>query len=97
MKTTLIALAVTGAVLAGSPAAAEEMSVAYQDLNLATVQGQEALDRRIDSAARKVCGLDETITGTRLRSNAARRCYADAKAAAKKQLAGIVAEQQLGG
>lgn len=97
MKTTLIALAMTGAVLAGAPAAAEEMKITHDDLNLATAQGQKVLQQRIDAAARKVCGLSDIRTGTRVRSNEATDCYKQARAAANEHFAAIVANQKLGG
>ena len=97
MNRTLIAFAATCAVLAGAPAAAEEMSILTNDLNLSTPQGQKILERRIDTAARKICGMDRTSTGTRLRSREADACFREAKAAAHKQFTALVAEKQLGG
>lgn len=97
MKKTLMAIAVSCAMLSGVPAAAEDMVVSYKDLNLATEQGQKALERRIDAAARKYCGYDRTATGSRLRPAGAERCYAQAKAEAQKSFAALVAENRLGG
>ena len=97
MNRTLIALAASCAVLAAVPAAAEEMSIQTSDLNLSTPEGQKILERRIDVAARKICGTDRTNTGTRLRSREADACFRDAKAAAQKRLSALVAERQLGG
>ena len=39
---------------------ARSVTVAYGDLNLASVQGTDALHARIVSAAREVCGASET-------------------------------------
>lgn len=98
MKTTLMAFAAIATVGTALPAAAEEsMNIQYRDLNLATSEGQQILDRRIDRAARSVCGLDDVATGTRLRSNEARNCYREAKAKAKKQFAKVTEAEQLGG
>lgn len=98
MKTPLIALAAGLAVLAPLPAAAQQtVSVEHRDLNLASPEGQAALDKRIERAARQVCGLDETRTGTRLAPLKDMKCYRQAKAQVKKQVAAAVAAQQLGG
>ncbi|OZA92064.1 UrcA family protein [Altererythrobacter sp. H2] len=104
MKAALLAFAGTLASLTAiAPAAAEvatrtnTTSVQYADLNLSHPEGQAALERRIDRAARKVCGLDQQRTGTRLVPLEDTRCYRQAKAEAKKQVAAAAAEQQLGG
>lgn len=98
MKATLImALAASCVVLTAAPATAEDMRVEYSDLNLATKAGQKALDRRIDSAARNFCNYDAVVTGSRVKSSDATRCYREAKAEAKKQLAAIIENQRLGG
>ena len=98
-KTPVMALAATCAALAALPAAAQDRSVAvpYADLNLATPEGQAALDQRINRAARQVCGLDEVRTGTRLRSNIDRECFRQARTQVKQQVAAALAQQQLGG
>lgn len=98
MKRPLFAItaaAVLGA--AATPAFAESLSIPYQDLNLATAEGQKALDRRIDDAVREFCGVGEQITGSLISSRKARQCYAETRAQAQKQFAAIVDEQRLGG
>ena len=97
MKTALIALAMTGSVLAGAPASAEKATILYGDLDLATAKGLRALEQRIDIAARKICGFNDHITGTRVRSPETKRCYAHAKAQGLQTLAAIVSANQLGG
>lgn len=96
MRTIVMALAVSCTVLA-VPAAAQDMRVEYADLNLSSKEGRKALDRRIDAAARQYCNYDGIVTGSRLRSRDATRCYREAKSEAKKQVAAIVAEERLGG
>lgn len=97
MKTPLMALAASLAVLTAVPASAESITVEHRDLNLSSPEGQAALDQRIDRAARKVCGLDEQRTGTRLAPLKDTKCYRQAKAQVKQQVAAAVAAQQLGG
>lgn len=97
MKTILMAMAASCVVLAAAPASAQDMRVEYSDLNLATKAGQKALDRRIDAAARNFCNYDAVVTGSRVKSSDATRCYREAKAEAKKQLAALVENQKLGG
>lgn len=98
MKRHLIAItaaAVLGA--AATPAVAESLSIPYQDLNLASAEGQKTLDRRIESAARDFCGMNQTTTGSRIVSSESRQCYAETKKQAQKQFAVIVDRHRLGG
>ena len=83
-----------------APAAAQMMSVdvAYADLDLTSPQGQSALDRRIDGAARHICGAHQQRTGTRIVDNAKMRvCVAEVKARAANQVAAVMRDRQLGG
>ncbi len=100
MKSFAFAAAAIGLVASPAFAGVEKApttSVSYADLNLESVEGQKALDARIDSAARKICQVDRVRTGTRLISAESRSCYDKARASAKKQVATAVADQQLGG
>lgn len=94
--------AACGLALAASaaPASAKTVSVdvAYADLDLTSPQGQSALDRRIDTAARHICGGDQQRTGTRIVDNAKMRvCVAEVKARAASQVAAVMRDRQLGG
>ncbi len=96
-----LALAATGLTLSPAMASAapqqRSASVSYSDLDLTTEQGVAELERRIDRAARSVCGLDETALGTRVRSREARECYDAAKRSYEETLAGLIREEQRGG
>lgn len=93
--TTLSAVMATA--LVALPASAETAQIHYSDLNLATEAGQRAFDKRVERAARKVCGMNELRTGTRTATPAMHRCYTDAKKSARQQLAAVTDEQRLGG
>lgn len=99
MKKTLVALAAIGLAIPAVPAVAQGQSldIPYADLNLATPEGQDQLDRRIEDAARKVCGGDRPVTSTRIKSRANSTCVASVKKQAKAQIASIVEERRLGG
>lgn len=113
MKRAYLAVATIGSVIAlygtlagaATPAFAEAgtntvpqtMVVKYADLNLASAKDQKILERRIDKAAKKICGLDRARTGTRLKSRDAQDCYREAKANAAKQFAGLIKEQRIDG
>lgn len=105
MKNAYIALAAIGSTLAitapTTPAfaapASETMIVQYSDLDLTSARDKKILERRIDEAAKKICGIDQTLTGTRLKSSGGMRCYRAAKAQASKQFAALINEQRLGG
>ena len=95
MRQYLIALSAL-AVVAGTPVAAKDFTVKYSDLNLKSEQGQKALERRIDEAARDYCGVDTARTGSRLMSQGTRECYQDARNAAREEMA-LLDKSQLGG
>ncbi|MEO1730730.1 MAG: UrcA family protein [Pseudomonadota bacterium] len=102
MKTWTLALAAASIGLAGitAPATAESTektstTVSYEGLDLNTIKGQELLEQRVEIAARRVCGFDRSITGTRLRD--ARQCLVKARESAKQQVAAIIEDQRRGG
>ena len=64
--------------------------VRYADLDLSTEAGQEQLERRIDSAARTACGMDEIRTG-RVAVDRAAPCYEQTKANVHEQVAETIA------
>ncbi|GAA4642284.1 hypothetical protein GCM10023115_04800 [Pontixanthobacter gangjinensis] len=97
MKKSLIALAAVGAMMSTTPAFAGNVQIQYDDLNLSSPAGQEALERRIDKAARDVCGLDQQRSGTRFPNRGAKKCFDNAKKQATQQMAAVVDEQRLGG
>ena len=73
------------------PAAASEVrfEIDYADLNLQSKEGQRALDRRIEHAARKACGFDKLATGSRIQSREARGCVVELTAKANRQFANL--------
>jgi UrcA family protein len=87
------AAAVFGAATVFAVPAAAESSVAvkYSDLDLSTRAGQQKLERRIDSAAREACGMDEVRTGRLTPSTTQRQCYAQTKASVHDQVAQAIA------
>ena len=96
-----LALAASGLAFAPSVSAQQAETrttgVTHTDLDLSTDEGVEELDRRIDSAAKEVCGFDEVEVGTRARSRDARQCYRDAKRQLDRQFAQIVNDARRGG
>ena len=102
MKTLVLSLAAIAAAAATPAAAAGSTdtvtaSVRYDDLRLGTAQGQKQLERRLNNAARKVCGMNEQRSGTRIRPAAEAQCYRQAKAKAMRQHALLVDAHRLGG
>lgn len=82
MKAVIVAALVASLAL---PASAQEVrfEVQYRDLNLASVEGQQKLDKRIETAARKACGFEKQVTGTRIRSRVAQQCVAELRTKAR--------------
>lgn len=103
MHLTGLKFALAAATLALTPAAhaddtiESEARVAYGDLDLTTEEGVAELDRRIDEAARTICGVREVRTGSRLPSRSARKCYDEAKRQLDRQFAEIKRNAYLGG
>ena len=99
MKISLALIAAAGLAVFAAPVAAENQSVTveYKDLNLSSPKGQKILERRIDAAARQVCGADSTVTGTRIVDREALACMAKAKRQLEAKIAALVEDQRLGG
>lgn len=94
MKThSAILAAALGAAMLSAPAFAGPAGVSYADLDLATPAGQAQLDRRIDKAAREMCGITDIRTGTLLQSTSSKECYQATKASARKQVAERIARE----
>ena len=81
------------------PASATEVrfEIEYADLNLQSKEGQKALDRRIEQAARKACGYGVIKTGSRIRSRDAKACVAELTAKANRRFAELPARAMKGG
>jgi len=97
MAATTFALAFTASPALADDSEVHTKMVDYADLNLSSPEGQERLERRIESAARSVCSVHENRSGTRLRSPELDACLANARAGAKKQVASIMTDQRRGG
>ena len=99
MKTSLVLIAATALALPMAPALAQSQSISvpHADLDLSSPEGRATLDKRIDAAARKVCGVGELRTGTRLNSSAARKCVANVDRQVRSQIAAINTDDNLGG
>lgn len=97
MTKTLASLLAIGLAAAAIPAQAETAKVTFHDLDLATAKGQAQLERRVERAARVVCGYDAQRTGTRLRSPEVTTCYKEAKAKAHAQVALMIERAAKGG
>jgi UrcA family protein len=98
MKTRSAILAAVLSAALASPALAETpaASIRTSDLNLATAQGQEQLDRRIDAAARAMCGIADIRTGTILQGNKQKQCFEHARVTARQQVATQIARNDAG-
>jgi len=91
-----IGLSLAGAAFA-EPAASDsprQAVVKYSDLNLANTAGVEALRRRIDAAAREVCGPQPDIRQPG-DSQTFEACVSRAQAQAKQPLAEAMASTRL--
>jgi UrcA family protein len=73
------------------------VEVSFTDLDLATSEGQQKLERRIARAASKVCAMDDTATGSRMASREANACYAQALRNVRASVAAAVNRSQVGG
>lgn len=101
LKTITLALAGAALLTAGTAAAEERdtrtIGVTYQDLDLATDAGRAELQRRIDNAARQVCGMNERAVGSNIVTRESRECYRSAKRDLDRNFARIVADRTRAG
>jgi len=92
---------IVGVAAVPTPAAAQEQvataTIEFADLNLASEEGQKALEGRIQRSARRVCGMDEVRTGTIMQSRAATQCYRQALRSARARVAEAVRQSRQGG
>lgn len=100
MRTATFSLA--AAALAIAPAVSAEdaprtTGVSYADLDLSTEEGVAELDRRIDAAAKQVCGVDDVNVGTRIMTRESRKCYRSAKRQLDQHFASVKRDASLGG
>lgn len=97
----IIAAALCTAGLFAAPTAfAKSVEVSYKDLDLTTTEGQQALTKRIDTAARGVCRVQRPTTGTLIGSTVDRECYKQALKDVRERVAAAVDkadDTQLGG
>ncbi|MBS1240126.1 MAG: hypothetical protein H6R45_832 [Proteobacteria bacterium] len=97
MKSKAIALAAAfGMLMVAQPALAATTAVTYDDLDLSTKEGQQELDRRIEHAAREVCGLNEKEVGSLVPSREARTCVKDARKQLEKRVAALTQDKATG-
>lgn len=95
IKTALFAAAAAIATVAtAAPVLAKDVVVRYGDLDLASAKGQRDLERRINRAARVAC---EYHVDARIPSLDTIRCYRQARASAKTEMALAVQNSRLGG
>lgn len=88
---TIAAVGALGAIAA--PASAGSVEVRIADLDLASAEGQVTLDRRINAAAKKVCGVRKAHANGPLAAAKARDC---ARVAAARATQTFAAAQQAG-
>lgn len=93
---TLGLCALTPPAFAAAPADGASIAIRYADLNLKSAEGQAELSRRIDHAARVVCGIDEQNTGTRIPSRASNECYRNALQQIEPQFARLIDSKRNG-
>lgn len=97
MKIFVMALAAAATVTA-SPVLAKPLNeerVSYRDLNLATPEGQQIMQKRLDKAARNVCRFDSN--GQIRTPEAENACFREARKQAAVRFAEIISEERRGG
>ncbi len=88
---TLALCALTPPTFAATPAQGHTAEVRYSDLDLKTDKGKSELNRRIEKAARAVCGLDQApTTGSHIRPHTQSSCYKNALRQIEPQFARLV-------
>ena len=99
MRMQSLSLAV--AIVLAAPVAANDevqtIGVRYGDLDLTSAAGQRQLDLRLERAAREVCGLNDHVTGSHLRTQNSRECYREARRNLDRQYAQLVSRKAASG
>ncbi len=94
MTKSLMSLAFVAGLFAAAPAFAAltaERAVATADLNLASARGRDALDKRLDHAARTICQVGQSRDlVSRMNS---KRCYRAAISAARLEAQTVIARR----
>lgn len=98
MRSSLILAAVCTLAVPLSVQAGETASidVGYADLDLATPEGQQRLEQRVEAAVRKVCGVNELPLARTIDPNI-RTCVRAARAKAATDVAYVVQREAKGG
>ena len=94
MRYPAILAAALAATAFAVPAAADTVAVKYSDLDLSTPAGQASLERRINNAAKSICGADSTIVGSRIPTDDARQCMESAKSRVHAQVAEAISRDR---
>lgn len=76
---------------------ANSLAITFHDLDLATTAGQKKLERRIVQAAKQVCGVDQSVTGTRVPSASVMSCYRQALRDARTRVAEAIEHRRSAG
>lgn len=97
LTTAALGLAVSTTPAFAGAEAVNTTTVSTAGLDLSTPGGQRMLEKRVQAAAREVCGIRTISTGSRIKSQSARNCYRKALASAQTEVAAAVAGQQRGG
>lgn len=100
IKQFIAAAALSAAIASPAMAAADGApngEIEYSDLDLSTDEGVAELDTRIERAARFICEMDVTTTGSRVVPKEKRNCVKTVRVSAKKQLASVIERARRGG
>lgn len=94
-----LAAAIAASTVLAAPAFAADgvtrtVSVRYSDLDLSTQEGQAALERRLDRAAERVCGIDRRTSGPSMPSTDAMRCYRETVKDFEREIAARAQQQE---
>lgn len=74
--------------------AARTIAVRYNDLDVKSGNGQQELQRRIEVAARDVCGMSERNTGSLAPSASSRTCYVRALNTMEREVAARIGNSE---
>lgn len=98
MRSSLILAAACTLAVPLSVQARETASihVTYSDLDLATPEGQQRLERRVEAAVKKVCGVNE-LPAARTLDPEVGSCMREARAKAATDVAYLVEREAKGG
>ena len=85
---TVVLMTIAAPAMAGTPLHSDQVSITTANLDLATPQGRQMLERRVNAAVNSLCGAP--VFGDRAEAEALRACRDEARSAVQPQVKAMI-------